>query len=211
MTTNNIVSGIRDLFCREYIKDLSGGKAARRAGYADSSADSMASRLLADDAVQARIAELAAERNKELKLDARDVLLELMNIAFFDPLPLVDEAGLTKPLADMPAEARRMIASFDVVTTTDINDGTMTTTTKVKLWNKGDALEKLGRHLALFKDVLLVQHEGGNIDEKTSIEIAARVASYLEAARMRKLREGAIDAEIVAPKLLSADDAEKLL
>ena len=45
-------------FCTEYVKDMNGKQAAIRAGYAERSAEMQASRLLRNDKVKQRVAEL---------------------------------------------------------------------------------------------------------------------------------------------------------
>lgn len=80
----------RELFAREYIKDLCGANAARRLGIAEGSARSEASRLLDEPGVQERIAELIAERNVRTNIDADTVLREIHAIATADVNELVE-------------------------------------------------------------------------------------------------------------------------
>jgi hypothetical protein len=72
----------RELFAQEYLKDLNATQAARRAGYArvDEGA-----RLLADGAVQARIAQLQGERTQRLRIEADEVLNELLAVVRMNP------------------------------------------------------------------------------------------------------------------------------
>jgi phage terminase small subunit len=167
------LEGRRELFCREYIKGdiagrgkLNGTQAAIRAGFSPDSARSQASRMLAEDEVQDRIAELADERNKKLELDANDIIIELLRMLTADPLNYVDEDGNVLSLRQMPVDARRAVKEFYVDTT-----GTgVVTRTHVKFWSKEKAAELLGKHLTLFKEVLKVE----GLDELAERIYAAR-------------------------------------
>jgi phage terminase small subunit len=79
-----------DRFVAEYLKDLNGTAAARRANPALKSPHTAASRLLAKPEVQERIAELCAERNGRVKLDADTVLREILAIATCDPNEIME-------------------------------------------------------------------------------------------------------------------------
>lgn len=148
------LKGRRERFCREYLKDLNATAAYGRAGYEITTARDHSWRLIADPNVQERIAELAAERNKELKLDANLIIIELLRMLTSDPLDAVDEFGRVKSLDEMPIDLRRAIASFEVDT---VGTSGAVVRTKVKFWSKEKAAELLGRHLTLFKDVVAVE------------------------------------------------------
>lgn len=159
------LKGRDELFCREYIKGDASGRgqlnatqAALRAGLSVngvvSTAATIGSKLLARPDIQARVAELADERKKKLELDANDIIIELLRMLTADPLNYVDQDGRVKALADIPVDARRAVASFEVDT---IGSAETVTRTKVKFWSKEKAAELLGRHLTLFKDVLQVE------------------------------------------------------
>lgn len=180
------LTGRRELFAHEYLKDLNATQAAIRAGYSTSDAAKEGHRLLADSAVQALVAALAAERNTELKIEARDVLLELQRLAMIDPMPLVNEHGCVRTLDELPIDVRRTIASLEVEQRWEGprgEDKDCVVTTKVKFWNKNQALEALGRHLALFKDVIEHLVKGGIVVADS--EAAAKLAAILEDARRR--------------------------
>lgn len=59
-----------ELFCQEYLADLNGAAAAVRAGYSEKAARQTASRLLTIANVQARVAELQAERTQRTQITA---------------------------------------------------------------------------------------------------------------------------------------------
>lgn len=68
-------------FCTEYVKDTNGKQAAIRAGYAERSAEMQASRLLRNDKVKQRVAELREAYFNENIMTAKQVEYELTRIA----------------------------------------------------------------------------------------------------------------------------------
>ena len=89
-------TGKRELFAREYLKDLNATQAAIRAGYSAKNANDEGFRLLADVKVRSLMEELAAERNRKLEIEAQDVLLELRRMLNSDIALLYDEDGALK-------------------------------------------------------------------------------------------------------------------
>lgn len=71
-------------FAEEYVKDLNGTQAYKRAGYNvkdDATAAINATRLLRNDKVKAYIQELQNKRSEKLKVDAQYVLKHLIKLA----------------------------------------------------------------------------------------------------------------------------------
>jgi phage terminase small subunit len=149
------IKGRRELFCREYLKDLNATQAALRAGYPPSDARTYASRMMAEEEIQARVSELAAGRNEELNISAKDVLLELLRLLTADLAQAFNDDGSLKPIHEIPIDCRRAIASAE---SEELFEGRgkdrahIGTLRKVKFWSKDRAIEMLARHLALFKD-----------------------------------------------------------
>lgn len=146
------LAGRHERFCREYLIDCNAQRAFVRAGYLGVPSVGAYKIMQRPDVVE-RISELAAERNKELKLDANDIIIELLRILTSDPLNYVDDDGVVKKLSDIPLDARRAIARFEVDT---VGTTGAVVRTKVTFWSKEKAAELLGKHLTLFKDVLAV-------------------------------------------------------
>lgn len=71
----------QERFCTEYVKDTNGKQAAIRAGYAERSAEMQASRLLRNDKVKQRVAELREAYFNENIMTAQQVEYELTRIA----------------------------------------------------------------------------------------------------------------------------------
>jgi phage terminase small subunit len=143
----------QERFCNEYLKDLNATAAAIRAGYAATTENH---RLLQQEHIQARIAELGEARKRELKLDAAEIITELLRLLRSDPIDIIRDDGSVKPISEMPLDVRRAIAAIEVDT---VGTGAVTRT-KVKFWSKEKAIELLGRHLTLFKDVVAVEDLG---------------------------------------------------
>lgn len=64
----------QERFCKEYIVDCNQTQAYIRAGYCPRGADRLASRLMRNDEVRARVAELMAEKDAELIAKGDEVL-----------------------------------------------------------------------------------------------------------------------------------------
>lgn len=83
-------SDIEDRFCLEYVKDLRGAAAARRAGVSPRSARFWASHKLAEPHIAARVALLKAEHRQRIQLQTEDLLDRLARIVNADVRELVE-------------------------------------------------------------------------------------------------------------------------
>lgn len=132
-------------FCKEYVVDFNGAAAARRVGYSKRRAKVRASELLSDTVVQKYLHEIISKRDNTVAITADRVLREISRIAFADPSGYftLDSSGKPKmkELHDLTADQRAAVAEFDIVTK------------KLKLYDKLNALEKLGKHLKLFTEL----------------------------------------------------------
>lgn len=107
-------------FVEEYLVDLNGAAAARRAGYSARRARQAASDLLDTPAVQERIVVLQAARSERTQITADDVLQELWAIATADPRELIESRtgacrycfGLDHMYQRTPAERAREFAEW---------------------------------------------------------------------------------------------------
>ena len=142
------------LFVLEYLKDMVGAWAARRAGFSYANASAHARYLLSRPRVQRAIADAQAARLQRLHLDADEILREILAVGTFDLLAIYNDDGSLKPVTEMSAEARKAICSIETI---EGPDGTVTR--KVTLWNRLRAQELLARHLSLLNDRLLITGE----------------------------------------------------
>lgn len=150
-------------FFAEYLIDLNGAAAARRAGYSERTARVIASELLAKPEGIAYLQKLMDERARRVQLTGDNVITELAKIGFADIRALFDEHGGLLPVDKWPDGIAAAVASVEVDA---LFDGygderkQIGVTQKVKLWDKPKSLEMLGRHLRLW--VERVEHTGPN-------------------------------------------------
>jgi hypothetical protein len=74
----------------------------------------------------------------------RCIAEEICRIAFCDPADLFDQDGRLRQIKDLPPHVRAAVASVETVRGGGI---------KVKLWNKNNALDSLGRWRRMFVEL----------------------------------------------------------
>jgi phage terminase small subunit len=144
-------------FVREYLFDLNATAAYQRAGYkaaSGRSAENAASRLLGNVGVQRGIQAGQQAKRARLQLAADQVIDEVRNLAFSDIGDILDfngEQPKMKPANEIPAAARRCIASFKTKRYVEGkgDDAQVVEITEFKLWDKIAALNKLCAHLGI--------------------------------------------------------------
>jgi phage terminase small subunit len=167
-------------FCQLYVVDLNSTNAAIGAGYKKCAATSQASRLLRNQKVQARIAELVKQQTDKLGVSAEWVIAELRRVAGCSAVDLFNDDGSLKPMNAWSAESRAAIVGLEF---DEIFSGSgeqrvhVGTTRKVKFADKIRALELLGRYLALFRDKVEVTGLEGIVE--TLQEAWARTDAYM--------------------------------
>lgn len=139
----------QDVFVEEYLIDLNATQAAIRAGYSVKTANEQASRLLANVKIQTKIAKAMAERSKRTGVNQDRVILELARIAFANARDIINtEDGSIR--ADATEDDLACIQSVKVKTMN--GDKGYSEEREVRLHNKMEALEKLGKHLGMWND-----------------------------------------------------------
>ena len=164
-------------FCREYLTDLNGTRAAIAAGYAKKGAKVRASELLTNRNVQALLARLTKQHADKLDLSTEKVLFELSSLGFsnmLDYIKLTQEGGAYVDLSNLTQE---QAAAIHEVTVDEYVEGKgkharKVKRTKLKLVDKIRSLELLGKHLKLFT-------------ERIEVSGTAGLAEALAAARKR--------------------------
>lgn len=144
------------MFVAEYLIDCNATRAAIKAGFSEASAAVTGARLLKNSKIAGLVAARRAQRAKKLEVTAEHVLEELAKLAFYDPIDLFDDAGNVKPITELDDVTRAAIAGIDVERK-DVR-GSLSITKKIRLADKGQNLERLGKHLKLFTD--LHEHSG---------------------------------------------------
>ncbi len=154
MTTETAIRGDaltdqQQMFCHEYAKDFHQKDAAIRAGFSAKSADSQASQLLKMPKVRAYLAKLQAPRLEKAGVAADRTLAELVAIGFSDIAGMYEEGtNELKSVHEMSPAVRAAIQSIEV-SESGMGDGERVT--KIKLWNKIEALTAIAKHLGLLK------------------------------------------------------------
>ena len=148
-----------------------GLKSAVASGYTEKSAGQTACLLLKNEKVRREIARLAARKHAKLEISSDKVLQEIARLAYMDPRKLFKSNGELIPVTELPDDIAGSVAGIEVEAG---KHGTKVT--KVKLADKGQNLERLGRHLKLFTDRL-------------EIDIGGNLADLLDAARKRTRAE----------------------
>lgn len=151
----------QEMFCREYLIDLNATQAAIRAGYSDKTANRTASENLSKPDIQNRIAELKAERNEQVNVDAAYVLRRLIEIDEMDVLDILLANGELKPIKDWPKTWRTTLSGMDV---TEMAGDAAGLLKKIKWPDKVKNLELLGKHVTVqaFKDNVKNELVGAN-------------------------------------------------
>jgi phage terminase small subunit len=160
----------QERFCEEYLIDLNATQAAFRAGYSAKTANEQGARLLANVSVASKIDELKKARAEVTGITAERVLKEIAKLAFFDPRKLLNGDGTPKAIHELDDETAAAVAGIDIVTKGNDDLG-YADVMKIKLADKGQNLERLGRHLKLFTE---------RIEVSDSSELATRIKEARE-------------------------------
>lgn len=148
------------IFYGEYIKDGNGTRAAIVAGVPRTSAAVTASRWLKEPQMAAAIEAWRERKRDEFELTADEVLQELRKLATWDPGHLYDSDGKRIPVHLLDDNTRAAVAMVEDETT-ETGTGkskTVTRNQKIKMADKGQNLERLGRYFKLFTDK--IEHDG---------------------------------------------------
>lgn len=162
----------RTRFIKEYLKDKNATRAAIAAGFAEKTAYSQGSRLLKNVEIKSQIETEFEKVNKKLDVSVERVLLEMARLAYFDPQAFVNPDGSVKPLSEVDEDSRRAIAGFEVAELFEGNGedrGLAGYIKKFKLADKGANLERLAKHLDMFK-------QSKPIDVNITVSLADTIA-----------------------------------
>lgn len=153
-----------EIFARKYVETLNQGEAYREAhpGVEESTAGPAAHRFIRRPDVRARVQELFDARAKKLEISAEKVLQEIAALAFSNPhdYVLIQEDG--SPVIDLTGLSRQQFAAIQEILVDEYVEGKGDAARdvkriKVKFYDKGQNLERLGRHLKLFSDTVEVK------------------------------------------------------
>lgn len=134
-------------FVDEYMVDHNATQAAIRAGYSAKTANAAAPRLLVNVGVQAAIQKALQKQQKRTEITADWTLKEIYKLAKFNSKSLYNPDGSIIPIHKLDDDTAACIGSIEIAETPAGER-----TKKVKVWDKGQALDKLARHFKLYDD-----------------------------------------------------------
>jgi phage terminase small subunit len=133
-------------FVREYLVDLNATQAAIRAGYSAKNAGKIGPALIGDSRIAAAVQSAMSKRAKRTEITADRVLEEIAAVAFAHMGEYAKWGGEKVTLTDSSeVDPRAVVEVKQTVNQFGNNVG-------IKLHDKLGALEKLGKHLGMFKD-----------------------------------------------------------
>ncbi|WP_200794578.1 terminase small subunit [Klebsiella oxytoca] len=160
----------QDMFCREYLIDLNATQAAIRAGYSAKTANRTASENMSKPDIQSRIAELKAQRNDLVGINATYVLNRLVEIDQMDVLDILNSTGELKPVAEWPKVWRTTLSGLEVMEMA--SEGNAAALLKKIKWpDKVKNLELLGKHIdvSAFKETVDHKSSDGSMTPKPTV------------------------------------------
>ena len=143
--------------------DLNATQAAIRAGYSERTAAAQGVRLLRNVKVRDAVAAAQGKRESRTEVTQDMVIRELARIAFSDVRKLYREDGSMKSPSELDDDTAATLAGIETLEEFEGAGGDRCLvghTKKVRSWDKGRALELLGKHLGMFVDRSTVKLEG---------------------------------------------------
>lgn len=173
-------------FVEEHLIDLNAKEAAIRAGYSNKTAKQLGHKTLQAPEVQEAVTAAMEARSKRTGVTADRVLEELADIGFGgmgDYATIDPDSG--RLVLDMSALPEGGTALIQEVTQEEWIDGRgdkaeRVRKTKIKLYSKLEALEKLARHLKLYDGVIKHEHDHEHKHSRTIRVSAEEVAAEVE-------------------------------
>ena len=151
VTTDKNLTPRQRRFAEEYLLDLNATQAAIRAGYSPRTAEQQGSRLLSNANVQRATAAGMAARSKRTEVAADRALLEIARLGFSDLRRLFHGDGRLKHPHEWDDDTAASVASIEIVAR-KVGDGVVEYVSRIKLWDKGKALEQLSKYLGLGRE-----------------------------------------------------------
>lgn len=168
------------LFVAEYLANgMNATQAAISAGYSEKTAQEQGSRLLSNVMFAEAIAAKGKSHLDKLDYGIDRTLNEIARMAFFDPINLFEDDGSLKQIKDIDRDTRAVIAGLEVSDIWDSSEGEQRsiigTLKKVKITDRGAALDKLMRYHSQYNDKSEVKHTFADLTDE---ELDARIATH---------------------------------
>lgn len=160
-------------FVAEYLIDLNATQSAIRAGYSERTAASQGQRLLTNVEISEAIQTAQANRANRTEITQDRVLLELARVGFADLRKAAEWSGGTVKL-----KASAELDDDTALALSEISQGP--NGIKIKMHDKLAALDKLARHLGMFKG------ESPDSDEAKSLNINITTAAPVREIRVTR-------------------------
>lgn len=140
-------------FVEEYLVDLNASQAATRAGYSKKTAGSQAFDLLKKPEIQSAISEAQKARSARTQISQDRVIQEIARLGLSDIRGAFSQGGSLLPPGKWSDDLSAAISAMEVERRTEGRgeDAEVYYVTKLKLWDKNAALEKLCKHLGLYE------------------------------------------------------------
>jgi phage terminase small subunit len=187
----------QERFVEEYLVDLNATAAARRAGYASSTAEQQGPRLLGNVGVAAAITAAKAQRSERTKIDADWVLRTLAEEKAADLADLFDDQGNVLPVKNWPAVFRRGVVvgveSFEEYVGRGADRTAVGVVRKIKLADRTRHLELIGKHVDVQAFREQHGHGGPNGEPLTfaAVDLSKATPEQLRALASLKLNDAA--------------------
>ena len=143
----------QERFIEEYLIDMNATQAAIRARYSVANADKIGPELLGKTRIREAIDKAMAKRSRRTGISQDRVINEIAKVAFANMKDFAkwDDRGVefkaSESLSDADSSCIAEVSETEIET-----DYGVKRTKKIKLHDKLAALEKLGKHLGMFKD-----------------------------------------------------------
>lgn len=143
----------QERFVEEYLVDLNATQAAKLAGYSEKTAHRIGAENLQKPAIAKAIAEARHKLSERTEITQERILQEYAKIGFSNITSYVRQQEGERPFVDLDDLTEEQSAAISEVT---IKSQMMGDTPiaieeiKFKLWDKLNALEKMGKHLGMF-------------------------------------------------------------
>lgn len=159
----DILSEKQRIFVEEYKKDFNATQAAERAGYKNPSVSGNLN--LKKKVVKKEIDKARNKQLKRIKLEADEILEEILAIASADITAAYNSDGTLKPIEKWPENVKKSLSGIS--RSESVGSESQSLSMNVKFHPKLKALELLAKHLKLLTD---------RVEIDTTDELAKRLA-----------------------------------
>jgi phage terminase small subunit len=165
-----------EAMARAYVLESLTKKAAYLRGYPQNAGkpsgyiSTHAGKIFERDIVQARVAELQAQKSRaaeeEFKIDANELLRDLVAVRRMDIADILDDEDQVRPVKEWPEIWRQTISSFEVealLSGRGKDHASIGVLKKIKGPDKLRVFDMIGKHIGVnaFKEIREVQGPGG--------------------------------------------------